>query len=131
MKFEIDFSPLPDYVLIKTEGKASVEGFDDIFEMLVSSPKWKDGTAQLIDHRNIIVKDFSSEEMRRLVDLVREYTKKHKPGPCAFVVKDDLAFGIARMYEILGGEGLHPAIEIFHTIKEATEWLKGFNLHSP
>lgn len=52
MTFEIDFSPLPDYVRIKTEGEASVEGFENLLKALVSSPKWEAGTKLLVDHRN-------------------------------------------------------------------------------
>lgn len=35
LNFEIDFSPPPDYVLIKTEGEASVEGFENLLKTLV------------------------------------------------------------------------------------------------
>ncbi len=124
MKFEIDFSPLPDYVLIKTEGKVSVEDIENLFKTLVSSPKWKPGTAQLYDHRKSILKDYPSEDMRTMVNIVKRNSKQLGSGPCALVVKGQLGFGLARMYQMLGGNGIHVKIGIFHTVEEAAEWLK-------
>jgi len=124
MKCEIDFSPLPDYVLMKYEGKASSEGFDNALKTLVSSPQWKIGTKQLVDHRKANFKDFSSDDMKRVVNIVKKHHEKLGNGPCAFVVKGDFGFGLARMYEILGGDGIHVQIGIFHSIDEAIGWLK-------
>ncbi len=124
MKFEIDFSPIPDYILLKTEGEASFEGFENLFKTLVSSPQWKPGTGYLVDHRKLILKELSSKEMSGIVSLVRKYSKEYGAGPCAFVVADSLGFGLARMYELLGGEGLHPKIGVFYAMDEAIEWLK-------
>ena len=124
MKFEIDFDQSPDYVLIKGEGEASVEGFDNLMKALVTSPKWKPGIKQLADHRSLILSGLSSEEVRRLVNIVKQYSEKYGNGPCAFLVKDALAFGLARMYAMLGGEGIHPETNVFYKFEEAIEWLK-------
>ncbi len=125
MNFEIDFSPLPDYVIVKTEGLPSAEGFENIMKALVGSPKWRAGTKQLVDHRNLLFKDLSAQEMRQIVGVIRKYSAKLGNGACAFVVKTDLGFGLARMYEMSGGEGLHVQVGIFYSIDEAVKWLKG------
>ena len=125
MKFEIDFGQSPLYVLIKTEGKASVEGFDNLMKTLVNSPQWKPGTRQLADHRKLIVSEISSEEMRQLVNIVKKYSREHGNGPCAFVMQNALGFGLARMYELMGGMGIHKELAVFYEIDDAIEWLKG------
>jgi len=124
MEFEIDFSPLPDYVLIKSEGEASVEDFDNILKILARSPKWKPGIKLLFDHRNLVANDIFISEMRQLVNTVRSHTKEYGSGSWAFVVQDPLSFALTKMYEILGGAALHPQFAVFYSIDEAIKWLK-------
>ena len=124
MKFEIDFSPLPDYVLIKSEGEASVEDFENILKTLAQSPRWKPGTKQLFDHRNLIVNDIFIAEMRQLVNVVRSHTSEYGSGPWAFVVQDPVSFALSQVYELLGGAALHPQFAVFYSIDEAIKWLK-------
>jgi len=124
MKFEIDFSPLPDYVLIKSEGEASVEDFENLLKTLTMSPRWKPGTKQIFDHRNLIVNDIFIAEMRQLVNLVRSHTTEYGSGPWAFVVQDALSFALTKMFELLGGAAFHPPFGVFYSVEEAIKWLK-------
>ena len=124
MKFEIDFSPLPDYVLIKSEGKASVEDFENLLKTLAQSPRWKPGTKQLFDHRNLIVNDIFIAEMRQLVNIVKLHTREYGSSPWAFVVQDVLGFAFSKVYELLGGAALHLQFAVFYSIDEAIKWLK-------
>ena len=115
---------MPDYVFVQTQGEASDRDFDDLLTMLVNSPKWVVGTRQLVDHRELIMKNLSSDSMQRIMDIVKKHSKKLGYGRCAFVVKDALGFGIARMYELIGGEGIHIEVGVFYSLNEAAEWLK-------
>ncbi len=124
MKFEFNFSPLPDYVLIKTEGEPSIEDIESLFKALVDSPNWKPGTKQLYDHRKSILRDFSSDGMRRMADITKKYGNKLGRGSIALIVKGSLGYGLGRMYQMLGGEQVHAEVGIFYSIEEAVEWLK-------
>ena len=124
MKFEIDFDQMPDYVLIQTREEATVDGFDDLLTALVESPQWVPGTAQIIDHRRLGVNNLALNDMAAIMGIVKRHSKKLGPGPCAFVVKDALGFGIARMYELIGGDDIHPEVKVFYTVDEAVQWLK-------
>ncbi len=124
MKFEIDFSPLLDYVFIRTEEEASIEGFRNLLEKLVNSPQWNSGMKQLYDQRESIFKEYPSEDIRHLVNTVKEYGERLGNGSCALVVRNPHGFGLARMYEFTGGSKIHRAFCIFYEIKEAVEWLK-------
>ena len=115
---------MPDYVFVQTQGEASDRDFDDLLTMLVNSPKWVVGTRQLVDHRELIMKNLSSDSMQRIMDIVKKHSKKLGNGRCAFVVKDALGFGIARMYELIGGERIHIEVGVFYSLNEAVEWLK-------
>ena len=124
MEFKVNFDHMPDYVFVQTQGEASDRDFDDLITMLVNSPKWVVGTRQLVDHRELIMKNLSSDSMQRIMDIVKKHSKKLGNGRCAFVVKDALGFGIARMYELIGGEKVHIEVGVFYSLNEAVEWLK-------
>jgi len=124
MKFEINFDHMPEYVLIRTDGEASDRDFDDLLTEIVDSPRWVVGTSQLVDHRELIMNNLTSNGMQRIKDIVKKHSKKLGNGRCAFVVKDALGFGIARMYELIGGESIHLEVRVFYSINEAVEWLK-------
>ena len=124
MEFKVNFDHMPDYVFVQTQGEASGRDFDDLITMLVNSPKWVVGTRQLVDHRELIMKNLSSDSMQRIMDIVKKHSKKLGNGRCAFVVKDALGFGIARMYELIGGERIHIEVGVFYSLNEAVEWLK-------
>ncbi len=53
MEHGVDFSPLPDYVLITTKGRATVHGFADLLKELTESPEWIKNSPQLVDHRDL------------------------------------------------------------------------------
>ena len=123
MKFEINFDQLPEYVYIQTTGEASIIGFDKLLKKIVESPSWKTGTKQLIDHRKLALEKLTTDDMRTIKDIVKKNSEKLGNGQCAFVIKNTLGFGMARMYELVGGEALHQDISVFYTIEEAVEWL--------
>ena len=124
MEFKVNFDHMPDYALIQTQGEVSDHDFDDLLTELVDSPRWMVGTRQLVDHRELIMKNLTSNSMQRIKDIVKKHSKKLGNGRCAFVVKDALGFGIARMYELIGGERIHIEVGVFYSLNEAAEWLK-------
>lgn len=124
MNFEIHFDQSPEYVYVQTSGGASIRGFDKLLTAIVESPKWKTGTKQLIDHRELILNKITLDDMRTIENIVKKHIKRLGNGRCAFVVIDALGFGMARMYELIGGEAMHQQIRVFYTIEEAIEWLE-------
>lgn len=123
MTFEINFDTLSEYVHIQTDGEASFKGFDKLLTEIVNSPNWKTGTRLLIDHRKLILQKITSDDMRIIKDIVKKNSKQLGNGSCAFLIKDDLGFGLARMYELLGGNDIHQEVAVFYIIDEAVELL--------
>ena len=91
---------------------------------MVDSPKWVTGTDQIVDHRKLLVDNLTSDDMKKIKNIVKMHVKKLGNGRCGFVVKDDFEFGMARMYELIGGGTIHIKVGIFRSINEAVEWLK-------
>ena len=72
MKYEFSFNPSRGYICIRTYGEASVRGFEKLMTETADSPNWKPGTNLLIDHRKLNSRNFSSDEMDEVKDLVAE-----------------------------------------------------------
>lgn len=123
MKFNISFEHMPEYVLVQTDGKASVQEFDALLKQLVDAPRWETGTKQLVDHRELKLDHLTIDDMHAIKDVVERYGRKLGKGRCAFVVDNAVGFGISRMYELVGGEGIHGEVGVFYSIDDAAEWL--------
>lgn len=78
------------------------------------------GHAELIDATEATVA-FSGDEVRHIVESVRQLGTAHRLGPTAIVVSGDLAYGVVRMLEVLL-EGICP-VRPFRTTAQAEEWL--------
>ena len=63
----------------------------------------------------------SSEDVRSLVTLLREWSRQYRLGPTAVVLSTDVAFGMVRMLDMLVDEfcEIHP----FRDMNEAEAWL--------
>ena len=124
MRFEINFEQSPEYVYIQTDGEASVRGFDELLTAIVESPNWITGAKQLVDHRKLKSDMLTTEDVRKIKNIVMKHANELGNGRCAFVVSEAAGFGLVRMYELYGGYEFHQEVAVFYTIDDAVEWLK-------
>ena len=88
-------------------------------DRLSSDPDFDPDYSQIVDFTHFSGVDIGPED-------VRQFAQRNifsPPSRRAFVVKDDLQFGLARMFEIhreLNGE---TGIGVFRTIDEALDWV--------
>jgi hypothetical protein len=88
-------------------------------DRLSSDPDFDPNYSQILDFTHLAGVDIGPED-------VRQFAQRNIFSPQsrrAFVVKDDLQFGLARMFEIhreLNGE---TGIRVFRTIDEALDWV--------
>jgi hypothetical protein len=71
--------------------------------------------------------NLASDDIRIIEDIVKRHSKKMGNGRCALVVDDALGFGLARMYELIGGESVHQEVGVFYESDKAIEWLNTQN----
>lgn len=96
--------------------RADIQGHMD---RLSSDPDFDPNYSQILDFTHLAGVDIGPED-------VRQFAQRNIFSPQsrrAFVVKDDLQFGLARMFEIhreLNGE---TGIRVFRTIDEALDWV--------
>ena len=66
----------------------------------------------------------SNKDVERIVNTVENYADRRIVLKTALVFSEDVAFGIGRMFELLGEmRGLPPRFENFRNIDEAMTWL--------
>ena len=87
------------------------------------------GFAEVFDGRSATT-DITPEQVRALVARTDSLLRQGRLGALAIVTDSDLAFGMARMYQILA-EPLPVQIGVFRTLDEATAWLSALVLPRP
>lgn len=95
-------------------------------DRLSKDPDFDPDFSQLVDFRQITEVEFGPEDVRQFAER-NIYSSRARR---AIVVKDDLQFGLARMFEIhreLHGE---TGIRVFRSYDEAVDWIVVGNIAS-
>lgn len=79
------------------------------------------GLAEVIDARGATT-DLTAEQVRSLVLLTDALLRRGRFGALALVTDNEVAFGMARMYQILV-EALPVEIAVFRELADALTWL--------
>lgn len=83
--------------------------------------------AELIDARTASP-ELSSEDVRKVVSILRGFATEHTLGPTAVVVSTDHGFGMIRMLEIFLEDVC--AIRPFREVEAALQWIRETRLTS-
>ena len=97
--------------------------FADVQDHLSQQRRWHSlAYREFLDGRGAGPK-FSSEEVRRIVELLQDLSRESHLGRTAVLVPSDYAFGLMRMFEML----LEDVFEFraFRDEAEARAWLAG------
>ena len=84
----------------------------------------------LWDLREADLSDFSTDQVRGIVSLVRSAWAEAGNAKAALVVSETFAFGMARMYEQWLGAQPESRIGLFESFDEALVWLQGIGSNS-
>ena len=95
--------------------------FREVMDTIVASDKYPPDIRTLWDARGFDFRDITRSFEERMVEIRKDYPRRGK-ARLAFVVADDLGFGMARMYEILS-EGLPQRSRVFRSFEDGQEWL--------
>ena len=81
-------------------------------------------TPELVDLAEVETTELIGRDMRYLAALATQLLDPPKPVRCAFVVKSDLLYGLARQY-LAGRAEAAREMKIFRDRSEALRWLEG------
>ena len=90
-------------------------------EEIIHSDEYPPDVATLWDMRALDFRGADSGTARQLVAMRERYPERGE-ARLAFVVADDLSFGISRMYELLSAD-LPQKIRVFRDYAEGEQWL--------
>jgi hypothetical protein len=113
-------------VLSSATGVITKEDFLGHMDRLSNDPDFDPDFSQVVDFTQIDALEIEPEDVRQLAERNIFSPRSRR----AFVVKDDLQFGLARMFEIhreLRGE---IGIRVFRTFDEALDWVLARNAAS-
>jgi hypothetical protein len=108
--------------LVLTEGSGVLTDADVLAhkERLLSDPAFQPGMRELSDIRAIERIAVTPEGVRAMVDYDRRAgVAAHR---LALVVSQEVAFGMARMYQLVGARE-DQSVGVFRSIDEAMQWL--------
>ena len=87
------------------------------------------GLAEVLDARGATT-DLTSDQVRGLVARTDALVRKGRFGALAIVTDNDVAFGMARMYQLLCELSLAARIEVFRDLEPALAWLRAVSSSS-
>lgn len=68
--------------------------------------------------------NFLSQDLEKIARITKQYWELRKSGKTAIVASTDIAFGLARMYEVFVRiEELTHSVRVFRSMDDAIEWL--------
>lgn len=96
----------------------------DCVDAMRRDPELKPGMNSLSDMRRIEV-GFTSTGVGKMLEVMRATEHMRGEARAAIVVTEDVAFGMARMFEMkTEGSELQPEFRVFRDIDEAVGWLQ-------
>ena len=92
-------------------------------ERLLLDPAFDAGMPELSDVRGIQRLDVTAAGVRAMIDHDMGHSAQRAGHRLALVLPTDAAFGMARMYQLMGKQE-EDSVGVFRTIEEAEAWLE-------
>ncbi|MDD2319956.1 MAG: hypothetical protein PHO83_07900 [Geobacteraceae bacterium] len=124
MEYRISVNHEERFMEVKTQGTAATEGFLSFISELLA-PSYLDLQYNLlIEMSELDTSSLKSNDIRNIVGFLELHKEKLSPTRHAIVAATPLAFGFARMYQILADGALPMSIQVFALRDKAREWLR-------
>jgi hypothetical protein len=111
-----------DVIFVVGEGDLALADVAAYCRGVVEEPDYRPGLNELVDFRGVTYESVSSADLRKLREVNRALSDKVGSSRLAYVVSDDLGFGLGRMFMALSDDS---KIEhrVFRELAEARKWL--------
>jgi len=120
MPVKLRFDQTEKILCITLKGPIDINDFRKTMEKLSVSSEFPADIDTLWDLREFDFKPVSSDFLRQIVDIQKQYPERSRAKICA-IVNSDLAFGMTRMFEMLSGGSTRMAV--FRDFDEGRKWL--------
>lgn len=116
--------------VLEAHGRADVAELSTAAATMVGDPAFVPGMAQLVDLSAVAASDGSWRGLAALAERGAELAPKLEGGRLAIVAPSDLAYGLARMYEV-AAEPLPLEARAFRSRSDALVWLSVEDARDP
>ena len=124
MKYEVRYDD--EFFEVTTHGDAEPGGFEEFIDLLLGHEKWKPGTAFLVDHSELNAGPLTVAEVHNIADMCVRRRAQFGRARCALLVRRDLEYGLARMWEVFVEGKWDVTANLFRSRNEAILWLNNF-----
>ena len=121
MPIELRYIDESEFLVGTLTSPLTPEDFRAAMETIVASDQYPEDVRTLWDGSDLDFHTISRGLLERMVEVRNDFPQRGL-ARLAFVVDNDLGFGMARMYEILSDE-LPQESRVFRSFKEGQDWL--------
>ena len=125
MAIDLRFDMNKSILYVFVTGSITIHEFQDTMERMTHSKEFPPHVNALWDLRELDLAAVDAGFWRGIIHVRKQFPERGN-ARLAHVVKDDLGFGMLRMYENLSDSdpgGLEQRIMVFRSIGEAENWL--------
>jgi hypothetical protein len=124
MEYRISINHDDCYIEVTANGAASIKGFLSFVSELLE-PSYLDLNYNLLVELSLLdTSPLGTDDIRNIVAFLEMQKEKLRPRKNALVATSSLAFGFARMYQILSEGVLPMSVQVFARREQALEWLR-------
>ena len=123
MAIQVDFDAEARVILVECDGVLGDADLVQALEAMRAHPERESAVGGLFDMRNAERIETTTEGVARLVEVARMYDSEMGDFRLATVAREDVDYGMARMYELRRNAG--ETNRVFRGRAEALAWLTG------
>lgn len=109
--------------VIAMSGKYNTEEFLHFYEALTMADNADRLDSIIWDARNLDVGHVTILKLQSVIDAIGEGASRRAGGKAAWVVSDQLGYGMGRMFESLSSGRVPISIRVFYDLSEAHDWI--------
>jgi hypothetical protein len=112
---------------VRLRGVFELQAIKNVLQSIVTHSDWEPGKSIIFDYSDLDFTGFSSEDMRLVSDMVVQYKNSFGSGKWAFIISNDLQFGLMRMWEMITEDRVPMVIALFKNRPAAHDWISKHN----
>jgi hypothetical protein len=124
MERQVEWGGSPQDVTIRCFGEASFSNTAAFVRELLEDERYRPGLKILIDYTELQTIEYSSGELRGMIDRVIAMEEKMQSGYCAIVVPTPVVYGVMRIWEAEIESATKARLRLFRGREDAIAWLR-------
>ena len=122
MKSSIEIDTNQSIARVTLHGELIIDEFLALYEELLLHPQFLPTMSVIWDARDASAVKFTSSDLQRIGNFVREKTIERGEGKASWVVSADFEYGMGRMYQLMTEGDIPVTFMVFRSIEEANQW---------